>query len=195
MTVDILPLGLPGSGKGTVAKILAERLSIPHVSTGDMLRALDRQSDLGSRVFARIDVGDFVSDELISEMVEERMILPDAKNGIILDGFPRTESQLPIYDALCARLGRTPLFVELKIPKKVATLRMQGRAEKENRADDTPEVIAHRLENYRVLTAPLVATLSLAGRLVVIDGDKTPDEVATAIEAARESLALPGMEL
>jgi adenylate kinase len=193
MAVDFVPLGSPGCGKGTASKLIAATRGIPHISTGDMLRALDRDSDLGRRVFALIDDGDFVTDELAAEMVADRLSEPDAQAGVVLDGFPRTLAQLPIYDELCARLGRTPVFVELVVPEAVTIERLHHRALTEGRADDTPEVILKRLGVYKELTLPMVVALREAKRLHQIDARVAPEAVAAAMLAIGPADLTPGL--
>lgn len=190
LAIDIVPLGVPGSGKGTVAKLLAAALDIPHLSTGDLLRALDRDCELGRQVFALIDQGNYIPDALAARLVESRLLEADTAQGIILDGFPRTLAQLPLFDQLSARNGREALFIELSCPLAVGAERMLRRGESGDRADDTPAVIARRLEVYSELTLPLVDELARQQRLLRVSALDPPALVAEQMLAARANYTL-----
>lgn len=178
LSLDVVILGLPGSGKGTIGSLFAHEIKRDHLSTGDMLRALDRESELGRKVFALIDKGNFVPDKLIAEMVKE--VLKE-KESVVLDGFPRTLSQLPIYDELCQKLGRQGLFIKLEVPSDIARTRLLARAVKEGRTDDSAEVIQKRMEVFQELTAPLIARLKKQKRLVLLDNTRPPVEVVSEL--------------
>lgn len=147
----LLFVGPPGAGKGTQAQRVAARLGIAHVSTGDMFRALDPTSELGERVKSIMESGGYVSDEIVIEMLEGRLALPDAAAGYILDGFPRT---LPQAGALDAFLGDDGLdaVVLFEVDEEEVVERMLARG----RADDSEETIRTRLEVYRRQTEPLI---------------------------------------
>ena len=147
----LLFVGPPGAGKGTQAQRVAERLGIAHVSTGDMFRALDPASELGERVKSIMESGGYVSDDIVIEMLQGRLALPDAAAGYILDGFPRT---LPQADSLDAFLGDDGLdaVVLFEIDEEEVVERMLARG----RADDSEETIRTRLEVYRRQTEPLI---------------------------------------
>lgn len=149
-----------------------------------MLRALDRESALGREVFALIDQGNFVPDEMIAAVVAERLSAPDARAGVLLDGFPRTLEQLPMYDELSKRLRRQGAFVGLRVPEEVAVERLLARGE--GRADDSPDVIKKRIEVYHQLTGPLVSELERQGRLSWVDGTLAPARVGSFLVALRE---------
>lgn len=147
----LLFVGPPGAGKGTQAQRVAERLGIAHVSTGDMFRALDPASELGERVKSIMESGGYVSDDIVIEMLQGRLALPDAAAGYILDGFPRT---LPQADSLDAFLGDDGLdaVVLFEVDEEEVVERMLARG----RADDSEETIRTRLEVYRRQTEPLI---------------------------------------
>jgi adenylate kinase len=180
-----LLLGPQGSGKGTQAKRVAAAWEIPHVSTGDMFRALDDSTELGREVKAIMERGELVPDEITIRMIEGRLAEDDAAAGFLLDGFPRNLAQARALDAMLAGIGRrldAILFFDL--PDDVALERMRGRAEEEGRADDTPEAMAKRLAIYHEQTEPVVEHYRATGKLVPLHAERTVDEVFTEIEAA-----------
>jgi len=136
--LSIVMLGAPGAGKGTQAVRIAETHGIPHISTGEMLRAaIAAGSELGQKVKGIVESGALVSDELIVEVIRERLSQPDAQNGFVLDGFPRTIVQAEALDALLAELERPlQIVLELELAEETAVKRMLGRALDEGRADD-----------------------------------------------------------
>jgi adenylate kinase len=151
-----------------------------------MLReAMASQSELGRRVKPIYDRGDLVPDDLMIELIRERLQAPDARNGFILDGFPRTMPQADALDTMLSEIER-PLSVvfELQVSDEVAIERLRRRAEDENRVDDTPEAIARRIDLYHRETEPLVSHYRLAGNLVGIHGDRTENEVFSEIQRA-----------
>ena len=173
-------LGKQGAGKGTQCAMLVEHYAIPHVSTGDMLRAaVTEGTELGLQAKAVMDAGDLVSDELILGIVRERLARPDAEAGFLLDGFPRTEAQADGLFVLLAP-DTIDLAVNIDVPDDVVTGRMMERG----RADDTPEAIARRLELYAAETAPLLDYFGSRGRLVTVDGLGTEAEVQQRIVQA-----------
>ena len=182
--LSIVMLGAPGAGKGTQAARIAETHGIPHISTGEMLRAaIAAGSELGRKVKEIVESGALVPDELIVEVIRERLSQPDAQSGFVLDGFPRTIGQAEALDTLLAELGR-PLehVLELELSEETAVERMLGRAAEQGRADDTPEVIKNRFEVYRRQTEPLSNYYRSTGTLVVIDSSPGMDEVFAEIE-------------
>ncbi|MGZ4383047.1 MAG: adenylate kinase [Gaiellaceae bacterium] len=186
MSSDIVMLGAPGAGKGTQAVRIAEQLAIPHISTGAMLReAISSGSALGSRVKAIVESGELVPDELMVEVIRERLGRPDTSAGFVLDGFPRTTPQAEALDELLGELGR-PLsaVLELVLAEEVAVQRMLGRAAQEGRADDTPEVIRRRFEVYRRQTEPVSEYYRSKGVLVAVDASGSMEEVFGEIERA-----------
>jgi adenylate kinase len=151
-----------------------------------MLReAMASESELGRRVQPIYDRGDLVPDDLMIELIRERLQAPDAETGFILDGFPRTMPQADALDTMLAEIER-PLSVvfELQVPDEVAIERLKRRAEDEGRVDDTPEAIARRIDLYHRETKPLVSHYRLVGNLVGIHGDRTVNEVFSEIQQA-----------
>jgi adenylate kinase len=151
-----------------------------------MLReAMASESELGRSVQPIYDRGDLVPDDLMIELIRERLQAPDAETGFILDGFPRTMPQADALDTMLAEIER-PLSVvfELQVPDEVAIERLKRRAEDEGRVDDTPEAIARRIDLYHRETKPLVSHYRLVGNLVGIHGDRTVNEVFSEIQQA-----------
>jgi adenylate kinase len=184
--LDVLLLGVQGSGKGTQAKRIASEYGLAHIATGDMLRAaMAAGTPLGQRVEPIYDAGELVPDDLMVELIRERLQSPDAEGGFILDGFPRTMAQADALDTMLAELDR-PLSIvfELQVPDDVAIERLHKRALEEGRNDDTPEAIAKRIELYHRETEPLVSRYRLAGKLVGIHGDRPEPEVFAEIQQA-----------
>lgn len=162
--MKLLFVGPPGAGKGTQAQRVAEALGIAHVSTGDMFRALDSGSELGKRVDAIMASGGYVSDDIVIEMLQDRISQPDAADGFILDGFPRTTAQAESLDEFLGRdgLDRVVLF---EIDEARVVERMLDRG----RADDTEETIRTRLEVYREQTEPLIDLYDSRNQVVRVD--------------------------
>jgi adenylate kinase len=189
--LSIVMLGAPGAGKGTQAVRIAETHGIPHISTGEMLRAaIAAGSELGQKVKGIVESGALVPDELIVEVIRERLAQPDAKNGFVLDGFPRTIVQAEALDALLAELGRPlQIVLELELSEETAVERMLGRAAEQGRADDTPEVIKNRFAVYRRETEPLSSYYRSTGILVAVDSSPGLDEVFAEIERVLDDVA------
>jgi adenylate kinase len=190
LPLDVVILGPPGAGKGTQARRIAADREIPHVATGDMLRAaIAAGTDLGRRVQAVVDGGNLVSDDLMIELVRERLAQPDATGGFLLDGFPRTLAQAEALDALLAELGRpVTLVLEFQVPADEVERRMLGRAAQEGRSDDDPAVIRHRLQVYREQTEPLVEYYRARGNLVGIHADRSMDEVFAEVQSVLDQV-------
>jgi adenylate kinase len=188
--MNLLVLGPQGAGKGTQAKRISSDYAIPHVSTGDMFReAIASGTELGERVRPILESGELVPDDLTVALIEDRLANPDALHGFILDGFPRNEAQATALDEMLAAIGRgldAVLFLDL--PDDVATERMLARAEIENRPDDTPEVIAKRLDTYHSETEPIVDHYRRSGTLVPLRAGLTIDEVYAEIQDALDGL-------
>jgi adenylate kinase len=181
----IVFLGPPNSGKGTQAKILAEKLGIPAISTGDMLReAVAAGSELGRRVEDVMARGELVDDGLMAEVVRERLSQADAGDGFLLDGYPRTPAQsetlAEILDAAGEELDRVLL---IDAPEEILVQRALGRG----REDDKEEIVRERLRVYREKTAPLVEHYERKGTLCRIDGDQPVEAVSRDIVAAVEN--------
>jgi adenylate kinase len=179
-------LGAPGSGKGTQAAKLKEHLQVPHVSTGDLLRAeVAAGSALGLQAKEIMARGDLVCDDILLGMLEDRFSRPDTANGFILDGYPRNLAQAAAMDALLQRI-RQPMdaAVQLEVDNELLVARLAGRAKAEGRSDDNPESVRKRLEVYDAQTAPVIEFYRQHGQLTVIDGVGTLDEVFTRIVEA-----------
>jgi adenylate kinase len=186
MPLDVLLLGVQGSGKGTQAKRIASDYGLAHIATGDILRAaMAAGTPLGLRVKPIYDAGELVPDELMIALIRERLQSEDAKDGFILDGFPRTMPQADALDEMLAEIDR-PLSVvfELQVPVETAIERLSKRAAQEGRPDDTPDAIAKRIELYHQETEPLVSHYRLAGNLVGIHGDRPENDVFAEIQEA-----------
>jgi adenylate kinase len=190
--VNVLLLGPQGSGKGTQAKRISAEYGIPHVATGDMLRAaIAAETPLGLRVEPILDSGQLVSDDLMIELIRERLEAEDARGGFILDGFPRTTAQADALDSMLREIGRELTIVfALQISDELCVQRLLRRAKEEGRADDTPETIARRLELYHRETEPLVEHYRTQGNLVPIHAEGTVNEVFAEVQAALEQVAV-----
>jgi adenylate kinase len=175
--VRLLFLGPPGAGKGTQAGLVAERLGVPHISTGEMFRDhVSRRTELGERVEAVMAAGDYVPDEITVTMLEERFSQPDADQGFILDGFPRTIGQVASLDALLGEDG-LDLVVVFQVDADELAARMLDRG----REDDTAETIRNRFRVYHEQTQPLIDLYSDRGLTVTVDGIGGVDEVTERI--------------
>lgn len=184
----ILLLGPPGAGKGTQAARLIERLEVPHISTGDMLRAaVAAGTEVGLRAKAVMESGQLVSDEIVIEIAEQRLGEEDARRGFVRDGFPRTLAQAEALDRLLARLG-TPLqrCVSIIVDEEAVVGRLVKRAEIEGRADDNEATIRERMKVYDEQTAPLVDHYRRQGLLVEVDGMGEVAEVTERLLRALE---------
>ena len=179
----LLLLGAPGSGKGTQAARLKDSLGVPHISTGDLLRAeVAAGSKLGLEAREVMARGDLVSDAILLGMLEDCFSRADTANGFILDGYPRNLAQAAALDALLARIGRPMDFaVQLEVPSELLVERIAGRAKAEGRADDNPESVRKRLQVYTDQTAPVIDFYRQHGQLTVVDGVGGLDEVFTRI--------------
>jgi adenylate kinase len=182
--VRVVLLGPPGAGKGTQAQIIAERLGVPAISTGDIFRAnVSGQTELGRRAKAYMDAGDLVPDEITVAMVKDRLAEPDAKVGFLLDGFPRTIAQAEQLRSSLADLGHELRGVlELVVDEDELVRRLSGRrmlvdGQMVQREDDRPETVRHRLEVYREQTAPLSEFYESEGLLSRIDAIGEIEEV------------------
>ena len=190
MPLDVLLLGVQGSGKGTQAKRIASEYGLAHIATGDILRrAMADGSELGRRVQPIYDRGDLVPDDLMIELIRERLQAEDTRDGFILDGFPRTMPQAEALDSMLSEIDR-PLSIvfELQVPDEVAIDRLTLRAGEEGRPDDTPEAIAKRIDLYHRETEPLVSHYRLVGNLVGIHGDRSENEVFAEIQQALDQV-------
>lgn len=179
-------LGPPGSGKGTQAVRLKEHLQVPHISTGDLLRAeVAAESTLGIEAREVMARGELVSDEILLGMLENRFSQEDTKGGFILDGYPRNLAQADALTALLERIGQPmDAAVQLDVPSEVLVERIAGRAKAEGRADDTPESVRTRLKVYSDQTEPVVDFFRQRGKLSVVDGVGSLDDVFARIISA-----------
>jgi len=190
--VNILLLGPQGSGKGTQARRISAEYGIPHIATGDMLRAaIAEGTPLGQQVKPILEGGELVPDELIIEVIRERLEEPDAAAGFVLDGFPRTMGQADALDSVLREIGRelTVVFA-LQVSDEICIERLLKRARDEQRTDDTPDAIRRRLELYHRETEPLIEHYRTLGILLTIHADGTPNEVFAEIQAALEQVAV-----
>lgn len=178
-------LGPPGAGKGTQAQTLAHQCNIPHISTGEILRgAMRERSPLGIKAQGYVERGELVPDQLVLDLVEERLSQSDSQSGWILDGFPRNVSQASYLDELLQRLVQGGAHVvNLEVPDEVLIARLLGRG----RRDDTEEVIRRRLEVYREQTAPLIDFYRDRQQLVSVNGNQSLEEVTAEVKNAINS--------
>lgn len=182
----IVLLGPPGAGKGTQAAVLVDRLGIPHVSTGDMLRAAVKAgTPIGRKAKAVMDSGELVSDAIVIEIAEARLSKEDAKAGFLLDGFPRTLAQADalegMLDSIDSSLDRC---VALGVDTEAVVIRLLKRAEIDGRADDNEETIRERMRVYDEETAPLLDFYRSRELLTEISGMGTVEEVGDRIRVA-----------
>lgn len=177
-------LGPPGAGKGTQAQTLSETHQIPHVSTGDILRAaVARETPLGNKAKDYMDRGELVPDSLILNLIQDRLSYEDTTNGWILDGFPRNVNQAAFLEDLLSQLGQNAdCVLNLEVPDEILVERLLAR----KRPDDTEETIRRRLEIYHRDTVPVIDFYRQKGTLKVVDGNKTMAEVT---ELLKETIA------
>ncbi len=180
----ILLLGAPGAGKGTQGKILAERLGLPKITTGDILRAAVKAGTaLGLEARRYMDAGKLVPDAVILGLIKDELAKPEAKDGAVLDGFPRTAPQAELVDRTLGERGqRLSHVLLLDVDEDQVVQRMHSRASLEGRIDDTPETVRTRLEVYRRDTAPLVAHYAERGNVRRVPASGTIEEIATEIQ-------------
>ena len=190
--MNILLLGPQGSGKGTQAKRISAEYGLAHIATGDMLRAaIAAETPLGRRVQPIVDAGELVPDDLMIELIRERLGEEDAQEGFILDGFPRTMVQAEALDPMLKDIGRDlGVVFELQIPDEVCIQRLLKRAAEEGRVDDTPEAIATRLGRYHEETEPLIEHYRTTGNLVGIHADRPINDVFAEIQRTLEQVAV-----
>jgi adenylate kinase len=190
--LNILLLGPQGAGKGTQGKLISAEYGTPHVATGDMLRsAIAAGSELGREAEPLLSAGRLVPDQIMIGLIRERLQQDDARNGFVLDGFPRTTAQAEALDALLEEL-EAPLSVvfEFQLPEEVCVERLRRRAEEEGRADDTPEAIRTRLRLYHEQTEPLIEYYRARGNLVGIRADRAVEDVFGEIQRTLEQVGV-----
>jgi adenylate kinase len=184
--VNLLVLGPQGAGKGTQAKRIYDEFGIPHVSTGDMFRAaIAAKTELGRQVEQLVDAGALVPDELTIGLIRERLSQEDARDGFVLDGFPRNLEQADALDRMLTEQERQlDAILFFDVPDEVGLERALRRARIENRSDDTPDVIARRLATYHAETEPIVEHYRTTGKLVPLHAERTVEEVWSEIDSA-----------
>lgn len=175
----IVLLGPPGSGKGTQAKLLVEQLGVPHISTGALLRnAAQRGTELGLKAKALTDKGELVPDDVISDMIGERLRRADVAKGFILDGYPRNLAQAKSLDALLERLHQpVDEAILIDIKAELIIKRIAKRAQEEGRADDTEETVRNRLQVYTEQTEPVAEYYAQRGLLTKVLGEGSVDDI------------------
>ncbi|GMA29437.1 adenylate kinase [Arenivirga flava] len=185
----LLLIGPPGAGKGTQAVRLADAYGIPAISTGDIFRSnVKNGTELGKQAKAFIDAGDNVPDSLTNALIRDRLAQDDAKDGFLLDGYPRTIDQVRELDEfLASRETALDAVVEITADIDEVVARLGKRALEQGRSDDTEQVVRHRLDVYREQTAPLVDVYSERKVLVKVDGIGDIDEVTERITAGLAS--------
>lgn len=184
--MNIILLGPPGAGKGTQAERLVAERGLIQLSTGDMLRAaVAAGTEIGKRAKAIMDRGDLVPDEVVIQIISERLDQPDAKAGVILDGFPRTVAQAEALDSLLAQKSMSlAAVIELQVDEQALVARIENRAAETGgaRADDNVETLRNRLAVYREQTAPIIPYYRDKGALKSVDGMGSIEQVASEID-------------
>ena len=183
----VILFGRPGSGKGTQAELVVDRIGIPHVSTGDMLREqAEAGSALGTEAAPYMDAGGLAPDDLLVRLVADRLERPDASNGLLLDGFPRTTPQARALDEMLSTRGmEVGCVLVLDVPKDVLVGRLLKRGDTQGRADDTLDTIHHRMDTFERDTAPVLAYYVAQGtRVEHVDGRGAIEDVARRISVA-----------
>lgn len=193
----LILIGPPGAGKGTQAKMLEQSLGLPQVSTGDLFRHnLKNATELGKLAKTYMDKGELVPDAVTVAMVKDRLSQPDAANGAILDGFPRTIAQAEALDKMLAELGgRITVVPHMVVDGEALVQRLLKRAQIEGRADDSEDTIRNRMRVYEEQTRPLLDYYRQRGLVVDVDGGQTIEAVQQdlkrVIETARSGDVLP----
>ena len=182
----LLLIGMPGAGKGTQAERLSQSYGIPAISTGDIFRHnVKNETELGKQAKAFMDRGEYVPDSLTNALVRDRLSHEDAKNGFLLDGYPRTADQVAELDDILSAMGeKLDAVVNITANTDEVVKRLLNRAQEQGRADDTEDVIRRRLEVYEEQTAPLIAIYESRGLVVTVDGLGEVAEVTARITKA-----------
>jgi adenylate kinase len=190
--LNILLLGPQGAGKGTQGRLISAGYGIPHIATGDILRAaMADGTELGRRVRPIYDAGSLVPDDVMIALIRERLSADDAAEGFVLDGFPRTPVQAEALDEMLDEIGRPlSIVLEFQLPEEVSIERLTKRSEEEGRADDTPEGIRRRLRLYHEQTEPLIEHYRTRGNLVGIPANRPVQEVFAEIQEALDQVAV-----
>lgn len=189
MSKRLLIIGPPGAGKGTQAVRLSEHYGIPAISTGDIFRRnVAEQTDLGKQAKVFLDSGEYVPDSLTNALVRDRLAEPDAADGFLLDGYPRTTEQVAELDRMLEAAGtRLDAVVLLTVDPALVVERLLKRAAEQGRSDDTEDVIRHRIQVYEAQTSPLVDIYRSRDLLLSVDGAGEVDEVSERIFAALDA--------
>lgn len=189
----LLLIGPPGAGKGTQAAKLAEAFKIPAISTGDIFREnVKNETALGKQAKSFMDRGEYVPDSLTNDLVRDRLSWDDAKEGFLLDGYPRTSDQVEELDRILASDGESlSAVVQITADTDEVVRRLRNRAIEQGRTDDTEDVIRHRLDVYAEQTAPLIDVFSNRQLVVEVDGLGAVEIVTARI---LEALASRGIE-
>ncbi|NUL49432.1 adenylate kinase [Cellulosimicrobium funkei] len=188
----MLIMGPPGSGKGTQASRIADKLGIVAISTGDIFRYnVKEMTPLGKEAKKFMDNGDFVPDEVTNRMVAERIRQSDVEHGFLLDGYPRTAGQVEALDGFLTEDGHAlNVVIELTVPDDELVARLLGRAESDGRSDDTEEVIQHRLDLYHQQTEAVIESYVTRGIVQRVDGtgqiDDITERLLQAVYSVRE---------
>ena len=182
----LLIVGPPGAGKGTQAVRVAEELSIPAISTGDIFRAnVSGQTELGVLAKSYMDKGEYVPDSVTNDMVRSRLAEADAQDGFLLDGYPRTLDQVEALDGMLAELGtELDMVLLLVVEQEEVVGRLVARGAEQGRSDDTEETIRRRLEVYAEQTAPLIDVYEKRDLVRRVDGMASIDEVTASLRKA-----------
>lgn len=188
----LLLIGTPGAGKGTQAQRLSETFGIPAISTGDIFRHnVKNETELGKQAKAYMDRGEYVPDSLTNDLVRDRLAQPDATDGFLLDGYPRTADQVAeLDDILAEKSQHLDAVVMLAADVDEVVRRLLNRAIEQGRADDTEEVIRHRLDVYEEQTAPLISVYAARDLVITVDG---LGEVADVTSRIVDALAARGI--
>jgi len=192
VALNILLLGPQGAGKGTQGRLISTEYGIPHIATGDMLRAaIAEGSELGRKAEPLMSAGKLVPDDIMIGLIRDRLAQDDTAEGFVLDGFPRTTAQAEALDSMLEEIDR-PLRVvfEFQLLEEVCVERLTRRAREEGRVDDTPEAIRTRLALYHEQTEPLVEYYRARGNLVGIRADGSVEEVFQQIQQVLEQAAV-----
>lgn len=185
----LLLIGTPGAGKGTQAQRLSETFDIPAISTGDIFRLnVKNETELGTQAKAFMDRGEYVPDSLTNELVRDRLSHSDATDGFLLDGYPRTADQVQeLDDILAEKNQQLDAVVMLSADVDEVVRRLLNRAIEQGRADDTEDVIRHRLDVYEAQTAPLISVYAARGLVITVDGlGEVADVTGRIVDALAE---------
>ena len=178
----IVFIGPPGAGKGTQCGRVSRQYNLPHISSGEMLRASKGDSAIGKLIASYIDGGNLAPDDLVMRFIIDRLQSPDCEHGCLFDGFPRTLNQAELIDAhLAKQEQKIDAVLNLEVQEDVLVERLLARAKVEHRADDTLETITARLRVFRERTAPVLGHYQAQGVVRSIDGMQSPDDVFQSI--------------